>query len=93
MKIAAVYKLNDRILKTTNLDKKISKLKDVPEILYKKENGTESDLDIWIKDNISHKEDKDEEEIKLYHYINKETGYSITSIYDNLKEDGFEKID
>lgn len=93
MKIAAVYKLNQKLLKTTNLDKKLSKLKEVPDILYKKENGTEADLDKWIQDHISSKEDKLKEDIRLYHYINKETGYTITSIYDNVNEQGYERID
>lgn len=86
----AVYKLNGKILKTTNLEKKLSKLKSEPEILYKKESGTEADLDKWIKDNITGNNDNDEDNgIKKYYYINKK-GCSIVSIYDT-EFNGYEK--
>ena len=86
----AVYKLNGKILKTTNLEKKLSKLKSNPEILYKKESGTEADLDKWIKDNLKEKTDDNEDNgIKKYYYINKE-GCSLVSIYDK-KYKGYEK--
>lgn len=86
----AVYKLNGKILKTTNLEKKLSKLKSEPEILYKKETGTEADLDKWIQDNLKEKNDDNEDNgIKKYYYINKE-GCNIVSIYDT-EFDGYVK--
>lgn len=86
----AVYKLNGKILKTTNLEKKFSKLKSEPEILYKQETGTEADLDKWIQDNLKEKNDDNEDNgIKKYYYINK-NGYSIISIYDT-EFDGYVK--
>ena len=86
----AVYKLNGKILKTTNLEKKLSKLKSEPEILYKQETGTESDLDKWIQDNLKEKNDDNEDNgIKKYYYINK-NGCSIISIYDT-EFDGYVK--
>ena len=67
----AVYKLNGKILKTTNLEKKLSKLKSEPEILYKQETGTEADLDKWIQDNLKEKNNDNEDNgIKKYYYIN-----------------------
>lgn len=86
----AVYKLNGKILKTTNLEKKLSKLKSEPEILYKQETGTETDLDKWIQDNLKEKNDNNEDNgIKKYYYINK-NGCSIISIYDT-EFDGYVK--
>ena len=43
--IAAIYELNGKILKTTNLIKKLKRLKSEPKILFQLENGTEADLD------------------------------------------------
>ena len=64
----AVYKLNGKVLKTTNLEKKLSKLKSEPEILYKQETGTEADLDKWIQDNLKEKNDDNEDNgIKKYY--------------------------
>lgn len=81
--IAAVYELNGKILKTTNLTKKLKRLKSEPKILYQIENGSEADLDKWL---YKADEDDNEEVIKLYHYINKSNGYTKTSIYDNLDD-------
>jgi hypothetical protein len=93
--IAAIYELNGRILKTTNLTKKLKRLKSEPKILFQLENGTEADLDQWIKDNqnINSNSEKEDIEIKKYHYRNPITGYTITSIYDNLDVNGYIKID
>lgn len=32
-------------------------------------------------------------DVKLFYYYNPNTGYSITSIYDNVNENGYERID
>ena len=93
--IAAIYELNGKILKTTNLTKKLKRLKSEPKILFQLENGTETDLDQWIKDNRNINSNSEEEdiEIKTYHYRNPITGYTMTSIYDNLDVNGYIKID
>lgn len=91
--IAAVYELNGKILKTTNLTKKLKRLKSEPKILYQIEDGTEADLDRWIKDNQNKTQTEEDIEIKKYHYRNPTTGYTITSIYDNLDVNGYIKID
>lgn len=82
--IIAVYKLNGKILKTTNLEKKLKKVTP-DEILYQLEfNGSlreaEEILDNWLsKDKVI-----EYNNTKLYYFKNKKTGYCITSIYDNL---------
>ena len=78
--IAAIYELNGKILKTTNLTKKLKRLKSEPKILFQLENGTEANSEEDI-------------EIKKYHYRNPITGYTMTSIYDNLDVNGYIKID
>ena len=80
----AVYKLNGKILKTTNLEKKLSKLKSEPEILYKQETGTEADLDKWIQDNLKEKND----DIKAY-VVNKgmkELTFHLGDLTDDERE-------
>ena len=84
--IAAIYELNGRILKTTNLTKKLKRLKSEPKILFQLENGTEADLDKWIKDNQNINSNSEEDRNPI-------TGYTITSIYDNLDVNGYIKID
>lgn len=92
--IAAIYELNGKILKTTNLTKKLKRLKSEPKILFQLENGTETDLDKWIKDNQNINSNSEEDiEIKKYHYRNPITEYTMTSIYDNLDVNGYIKID
>ena len=90
--IAAIYELNGKILKTTNLTKKLKRLKSEPKILFQLENGTEADLDKWLKQTKSTNPEEDIE-IKKYHYRNPITGYTMTSIYDNLDVNGYIKID
>lgn len=83
--IIAVYKLNGKILKTTNLEKKLKKVTP-DEILYQLEfdgdlREAEKILDNWLsRDRII----DNNVETKLFHFKNKKTGYTITSIYDNL---------
>lgn len=101
----AIYKLNGKLLKTTNLEKKLKKLKKHSseiEILFKEEYGgdlkeAENYLDYIIKKNYAINEDtSDEPVIILHHYVNKQTGYTHTSIYDNderIINEGYEQID
>ena len=103
----AIYKLNDKLLKTTNLEKKLKKLKKSKldskiQILFKEEyegdlKEAENYLDYIIKKNyVIDEEDDTSNEVKLHHYINKKTGYTHTSIYDNdirIINEGYEQID
>ena len=102
--IIAIYKLNDKLLKTTNLEKKLKKLKKSKldskiQILFKEEyegdlKEAENYLDYIIKKNyVIDGEDDTSNEVKLHHYINKKTGYTHTSIYDNEILEGYEQID
>lgn len=101
--LIAIYKLNGKLLKTTNLEKKLKKLKKLSseiEILFKEEyEGAEAEkyLDYIIKKNYVINEDtSNEPEVILHHYVNKKTGYTHTSIYDNDKRiinEGYEQID
>ena len=102
--IIAIYKLNDKLLKTTNLEKKLKKLKKAKldskiQILFKEEyegdlKEAENYLDYIIKKNyVIDEEDDTSNEVKLHHYINKKTGYTHTSIYDNEILEGYEQID
>ena len=102
--IIAIYKLNDKLLKTTNLEKKLKKLKKSKldskiQILFKEEyegdlKEAENYLDYIIKKNyVIDEEDDTSNKVKLHHYINKKTGYTHTSIYDNEILEGYEQID
>ena len=105
--IIAIYKLNDKLLKTTNLEKKLKKLKKSKldskiQILFKEEyegdlKEAENYLDYIIKKNyVIDEEDDTSNEVKLHHYINKKTGYTHTSIYDNdirIINEGYEQVD
>lgn len=88
--IIAIYRVNDKIYKTTNLKKSIKK-KNINEILYQLDysgniQSAEDILDRWIKVNLKDY-DKD---LKYYYFKNKKTGNIIRSIYDNL--DNLKKI-
>ena len=101
--IIAIYKLNGKLLKTTNLEKKLKKLKrQSPEILFKEEyegglKEAENYLDYIIKKNyVIDEEDDTSNEVKLHHYVNRQTGYTHTSIYDNdirIINEGYEQVD
>lgn len=85
--IIAVYRINDKIYKTTNLKKKLKK-KQPDEILYQMDysgniQSAESILDNWIKVNLMPKEEIETSE-KVYYFRNKLTGETITSIYENV---------
>ena len=100
----AIYKLNDKLLKTANLEKKLKKLKKSKldskiQILFQEEyegdlKEVENYLDYIIKKNyVIDEEDDTSNKVKLHHYINKKTGYTHTSIYDNEILEGYEQID
>lgn len=88
MKIA-IYKLNNKVLKTTNLDKKLKKIKD-PEIIYQQDfEGSTVDaekiLDGKMKELFPKKEEF-AEEVELHCFFNKDNGYSITSIKSEIPD-------
>ena len=101
--IIAIYKLNGKLLKTTNLEKKLKKLKiQSPEILFKEEyegdlKEAEKYLDYIIKKNYVIDDNVDDtSSVILHHYVNRQTGYTHTSIYDNdirIINEGYEQID
>lgn len=73
------FKYKGKIITTPNLEKKLKRMK-------------LSLDDIEIIDNIPIKTDNEEEnDIKLYRFFNKDTGYTITSIYNKCPE-GYEQI-
>lgn len=100
--IIAIYRLNDKLLKTTNLEKKLKKLKKSKldskvQILFQEDYGgdlkeAENYLDYIIKKNYVIDVD-DTSNVVLHHYINRQTGYTHTSIYDNEILEGYEQID
>ena len=101
--IIAIYKLNGKLLKTTNLEKKLKKLKrQSPEILFKEEyegdlKEAENYLDYIIKKNYVIDDNVDDtSSVVLHHYVNRQTGYTHTSIYDNdirIINEGYEQVD
>lgn len=103
--IIAIYRLNDKLLKTTNLEKKLKKLKKSKldskvQILFQEDyegdlKEAENYLDYIIKKNYVIDED-DTSSVVLHHYVNRQTGYTHTSIYDNdirIINEGYEQID
>ena len=74
------FKYNGRIYNPVNTEKKLKKM-----------GITMDDIEI-IKEN-SIKEPPPYSDVKLFYYYNPITGYSITSIYDNVNEKGYERID
>ena len=101
----AIYKLNGKLLKTTNLEKKLKKLRKYSseiEILFKEEyegdlKGAENYLDYIIKKNYVIDDNVDDtSNVVLHHYVNRQTGYTHTSIYDNdirIINKGYEQVD
>ena len=109
--IIAIYKLNDKLLKTANLEKKLKKLKKSKldskiQILFQEDyegdlKEAENYLDYIIKknyvidDNVDDNVD-DTSNVVLHHYVNRHTGYTHTSIYDNdirIINEGYEQVD
>lgn len=72
------FKYNNKQYTTNNLDSKLNKL-----------GITREDIEILGKRDLG----EIDTSIKKYHYRNPITGYTITSIYDNLDVNGYERID
>ena len=99
--------LNDKLLKTTNLEKKLKKLKKSKldskvQILFQEDyegdlKEAENYLDYIIKKNYVIDENVDDtSSVVLHHYVNRQTGYTHTSIYDNdirIINEGYEQVD
>lgn len=92
-KLPGIYKSNGQYFQTANLYKKAKKLKDFT-LIEVIEGATCQDLDNALKkySAIKQKEDTYEEKIILHHYRN-DKGWEITSIFDNLHEEGYTQID
>lgn len=96
----AIYKLNGKLLKTANLEKKLKKIRQPIDIIYKQEfTGSPKECEMLLDSVIAKMkpiEETDTEAILLHHYINKITNYTATSIYTNdtyLLNKGYEQID
>ncbi len=74
------FKYNGRIYNPVNTEKKLKKM-----------GITMDDIEIIKEDSV--KEPPPISDVKLFYYYNPVTGYSITSIYDNVNENGYERID
>lgn len=70
---------NGRIYNPVNTEKKLKKM-----------GITMDDIKIIKKPSIE--EPPPTSDVKLYYYYNPITGYSISSIYDNVNEKGYERI-
>lgn len=71
---------NGRIYNPVNTEKKLKKM-----------GITINDIEI-VKEDIE-KEPPPTSDVKLFYYYNPSNGYSISSIYDNVNENGYERID
>lgn len=89
MKIG-IYKLNGKILKSTNLEKKLKKLNKEVEILYSQDydgNDGERVLDKWIFENLMKQDDdNDNENTVQFHYFIKSDGSWIMSIHEDVSD-------
>lgn len=82
--IIAIYELNGKKLKTTNLTKKLKKLKQTPTILFQQEfEGSIKEAESILDEQLKEEEVVDyNNDVVLHHFKNYKTGYTITSIYD-----------
>lgn len=90
-----IYLSNGKYYQTKNLYKKAKKLHDFT-VIEISDSDDCADLDNMLNKYIQQpiKQDSNEDKkIILHHYRNNDTGYSITSIYDNLQEPGYIQID
>ena len=90
-----IYLSNGKYYQTKNLYKKAKKLKDFT-VVEIADSDDCSDLDNMLNKYTGHTVKPDVTEDKkviLHHYRNNDTGYTITSIFDDLHEEGYERID
>ena len=92
--IIAIYELNGKKLKTTNLTKKLKKLKQEPTILFQQEfEGSIKEAESILDEQLREEEVIETNDIIKHHFKNYKTGFTITTIYDYVNEDGYEQID
>lgn len=90
--VPGIYEVNGKLNYAMNLQKKAKKISGDFKVIREMPNATLQELckAMYNKaEEIDFKEDK----VVLHHYINHTNGFSVTSIYNNLKMDGYEQID
>lgn len=87
-----IYELNGKLNYCMNLQKKAKKTSGDFKIIKEMPNATLQDLCKEINGKAS-EVNYDEDKVVLHHYVNRQTGWSVTSIYNNLKMDGYEQVD
>lgn len=90
--IPGIYELNGKLNYTINLQKKAKKTSGEFKIIREMPNATLQELCKAVNDRAEEL-DFNEDKIVLHHYFNKSNGWSITSIYNNLKMEGYEQVD
>lgn len=91
--MATIFKHKDTIYQCVSLQKKLKRLKlkenDI-QILFEGE-LSQSELEKkYLELTQESKKEDDYDNVKLYYFINRETGYSITSIYPTIEHLGEE---
>ena len=92
--IIAIYELNGKKLKTTNLTKKLKKLKQEPTILFQQEfEGSIKEAESILDEQLREEEVIETNDIVLHHFKNSKTGFTITTIYDYVNDNDYVQID
>ena len=92
--IIAIYELNGKKLKTTNLTKKLKKLKQEPTILFQQEfEGSIKEAESILDEQLKEEEVIETNDIVLHHFKNLKTGFTITTIYDYVNDNDYVQID
>ena len=92
--IIAIYELNGKKLKTTNLTKKLKKLKQEPIILFQQEfEGSIKEAESILDEQLREEEVIEPNDTVLHHFKNQKTGYTITTIYDYVNDNDYVQID
>lgn len=92
--IIAIYELNGKKLKTTNLTKKLKKLKQEPTILFQQEfEGSIKEAESILDEQLREEEVIETNDIVLHHFKNLKTGFTITTIYDYVNDNDYVQID
>lgn len=92
--IIAIYELNGKKLKTTNLTKKLKKLKQEPTILFQQEfEGSIKEAESILDEQLREEEVIETNDIVLHHFKNPKTEFTITTIYDYVNDNDYVQID
>lgn len=95
MKKCAIILNGNDVVKISNLKRKYDKLTNNPDIKILEEcdeDQLEDKYDYW-KRTLNHKELEENETGLRYHWINRKTGETITSIYPHLNNIPFLKLE